>query len=163
MLSSGAFNALLKTLEEPPAHAVFILATTEAHRIPATITSRCQRFDFRRISQTAMVERLREIAVTEGIDIDDSALLEIARQSDGALRDAISLIDQCHTGIDGHIDRQAVRNLIGVVDLSFIGNLVAAAKMLIPRAFCNRSKLSFEKAKTRCDSQRISFSIIAIS
>ncbi len=128
MLSSGAFNALLKTLEEPPAHAVFILATTEAHRIPATITSRCQRFDFRRISQTAMVERLREIAVTEGIDIDDSALLEIARQSDGALRDAISLIDQCHTGIDGHIDRQAVRNLIGVVDLSFIGNLVAAVQ-----------------------------------
>ncbi|HHX36405.1 MAG TPA: DNA polymerase III subunit gamma/tau, partial [Clostridiaceae bacterium] len=130
MLSGGAFNALLKTLEEPPAHAVFILATTEVHRIPATITSRCQRFDFRRISAAAMDERLQKIADSENIDIDTSAIAEIIRQSDGALRDAISLIDQCHTGIVGHIDRQAVRNLIGVVDLSFIGSLVASLQQL---------------------------------
>lgn len=126
MLSIGAFNALLKTLEEPPAHAIFILATTEAHRIPATITSRCQRFDFRRISIHSIVERLRLIATQEDIAIDDGGLSEIAIQADGALRDALSLLDQSQMAIEGVITRAAVRDLIGVVDISFIGDLVLA-------------------------------------
>ena len=94
MLTTGAFNALLKTLEEPPPHAIFILATTELHEIPATITSRCQRFDFRRIPLVAMVERLRLIAEKEGYSVPDEALLAIADEGRGALRDAITLLEQ---------------------------------------------------------------------
>ena len=95
MLSSGAFNALLKTLEEPPSHVVFILATTEPHKLPATILSRCQRFDFRRITAESIVGRLEKIAADTGIDVSADAAFLIARLSDGALRDAISLLDQC--------------------------------------------------------------------
>jgi len=94
MLTTGAFNALLKTLEEPPPHAIFILATTELHEIPATITSRCQRFDFRRVPIEAMVERLRFIAEQEGYSVPDEGLLAIAREARGALRDAITLMEQ---------------------------------------------------------------------
>lgn len=94
MLSPGAFNALLKTLEEPPAHALFILATTDPQRLPATILSRCQRYDFHRIGEAEIVSRLRQIAVTESISIDDDAIRRIAILADGALRDAISLLDQ---------------------------------------------------------------------
>ena len=94
MLTTGAFNALLKTLEEPPPHAIFILATTELHEIPATITSRCQRFDFRRIPIEAMVERLRFIAGEEGYSLPEEGLLAIAREARGALRDAITLLEQ---------------------------------------------------------------------
>ena len=94
MLTPGAFNALLKTLEEPPPHAIFILATTELHDIPATIASRCQRFDFRRIAIEAMVERLRFIAGEEGFAVPDEGLLAIAREARGALRDAITLLEQ---------------------------------------------------------------------
>ena len=94
MLTTGAFNALLKTLEEPPPHAIFILATTELHEIPATIISRCQRFDFRRVSIEAMVERLRFIAEQEGYSVPDEGLLAIAREGRGALRDAITLLEQ---------------------------------------------------------------------
>ncbi|MCZ8514601.1 DNA polymerase III subunit gamma/tau [Paenibacillus filicis] len=94
MLTTEAFNALLKTLEEPPAHVMFILATTEPHRLPATIISRCQRFDFRRVALEEQVERLREVCKEEGIDGDDDALAFIARLSDGGMRDALSLLDQ---------------------------------------------------------------------
>ena len=94
MLTTGAFNALLKTLEEPPPHAIFILATTELHEIPATITSRCQRFDFRRVPIEAMVARLRFIAEQEGFSVPDEGLLAIAREARGALRDAITLLEQ---------------------------------------------------------------------
>ncbi len=94
MLTTGAFNALLKTLEEPPPHAIFILATTELHEIPATITSRCQRFDFRRVPIEAMVARLRFIAGEEGYSFPDEGLLAIAREARGALRDAITLLEQ---------------------------------------------------------------------
>ncbi len=94
MLTTGAFNALLKTLEEPPPHAIFILATTELHEIPATITSRCQRFDFRRVPIDAMVARLRFIAEQEGYSFPDEGLLAIAREARGALRDAITLLEQ---------------------------------------------------------------------
>ncbi len=94
MLTTGAFNALLKTLEEPPPHAIFILATTELHDIPPTISSRCQRFDFHRVSIEAMVERLRFIAEQEGYSFPDEGLLAIAREGRGALRDAITLLEQ---------------------------------------------------------------------
>ncbi|NBD27031.1 DNA polymerase III subunit gamma/tau [Paenibacillus glycinis] len=94
MLTSEAFNALLKTLEEPPAHVIFILATTEPHKLPATIISRCQRFDFRQVSLPEQTERLRQICAEEGISADEDALAYIARLSDGGMRDAISLLEQ---------------------------------------------------------------------
>jgi len=94
MLSPAAFNALLKTLEEPPAHAIFVLATTEVHKIPATVLSRCQRHEFRRIPVNVMVRLLREVADTEGVQVQAEALTLIARQATGSLRDAISLLDQ---------------------------------------------------------------------
>lgn len=95
MLSPGAFNALLKTLEEPPAHVIFILATTEVHKLPATILSRCQRFDFKRIQSETMAVRLNEVAKAENIDLQSDAATLIARISDGALRDGLSILDQC--------------------------------------------------------------------
>ena len=95
MLSQGAFNALLKTLEEPPAHVIFILATTEVHKLPATVLSRCQRFDFKRISPENISDRLKVIAVGEGFSITDDAAALIARLADGGMRDAVSLLDRC--------------------------------------------------------------------
>lgn len=95
MLSTGAFNALLKTLEEPPAHVIFILATTEVHKLPATILSRCQRFDFKRIQPETMAVRLKEVAGLEGLELDGDAAVLIARIADGALRDGLSILDQC--------------------------------------------------------------------
>ncbi len=95
MLSAGAFNALLKTLEEPPAHVIFILATTEVHKLPATILSRCQRFDFKRIQPETMAKRLNQVSELEGINLDDDAAVLIARIADGALRDGLSILDQC--------------------------------------------------------------------
>src|ERR671936_1611329 len=94
MLSASAFNALLKTLEEPPPHTSFILATTEVHKVPATVASRCQRFDFRRVPLKAMVARLEYICGKEGIEAEPAALEMVARQATGSLRDALSLLDQ---------------------------------------------------------------------
>ncbi|PPJ98536.1 DNA polymerase III, subunit gamma and tau, partial [Staphylococcus aureus] len=94
MLTTGAFNALLKTLEEPPAHAVFILATTEPHKIPATIISRCQRFDFKAISVNDIAEHLAYVCRTEGIKYDEGALNFIATTAEGGMRDALSILDQ---------------------------------------------------------------------
>jgi DNA polymerase III subunit gamma/tau len=95
MLSTGAFNALLKTLEEPPAHVIFILATTEVHKLPATILSRCQRFDFKRIQPETMAVRLQQVAGLEGMELAPDAATLIARIADGALRDGLSILDQC--------------------------------------------------------------------
>ncbi len=100
MLTTGAFNALLKTLEEPPEHVIFILATTEPHKIPSTILSRCQRFDFRKISDADIVDRLRYICEKEQVKIQDNALFEIANLSDGGMRDSISLLDQVISYVD---------------------------------------------------------------
>ena len=94
MLSMGAFNALLKTLEEPPGHVIFILATTEPHKMPATIISRCQRFEFRKISVNDIVERLSTVVTNEGTQVEDEALQIVARAAEGGMRDALSLIDQ---------------------------------------------------------------------
>lgn len=95
MLSIGAFNALLKTLEEPPEYVIFILATTEAHKIPVTIMSRCQRYDFRRISVEVITDRLKELTAAENVKAEEKALRYIAKMADGAFRDALSLLDQC--------------------------------------------------------------------
>ncbi|MGI6326644.1 MAG: DNA polymerase III subunit gamma/tau [Saccharofermentanales bacterium] len=120
MLSTGAFNALLKTLEEPPSHAVFILATTEPHRIPATILSRCQRYEFRRIPIDSLIGRLAEIAAKDDLDVDQEALRTIAILADGALRDAISLLDQANSSFPGKIGRDQVLDLTGVVQDEFL-------------------------------------------
>jgi DNA polymerase-3 subunit gamma/tau len=117
MLSTGAFNALLKTLEEPPGYVIFILATTEANKIPITVLSRCQRYDFHRIDGTTITARLREMADAEGIDVEDKALRYVAKKGDGSLRDAISLFDQCiafHYGEQLTYDR--VLDVLGAVD-----------------------------------------------
>lgn len=126
MLSQGAFNALLKTLEEPPAHAIFILATTEPQRLPATIISRCQRYEFRRIPSGKIIERLSIIAEKEKIDISAEGLAAIARIADGALRDAISLLDQCSAGLSDHIEKDDVLRLSGMVQDEFIADFTEA-------------------------------------
>lgn len=117
MLSTGAFNALLKTLEEPPSYVIFILATTEAHKIPITILSRCQRYDFKRISIDTIADRLREIADREKAQVDDKALRYIARTADGSMRDALSLLDRClafYLGQELTYDRAL--DVLGAVD-----------------------------------------------
>ena len=126
MLSIGAFNALLKTLEEPPAHVVFILATTELHKMPATILSRCQRFEFKRISPDDSAQRLCYIAREEGADLDDEAALLIARLADGALRDALSILDQC-IGVSNHVTTEVVCSTVGIVGREHLYQLVDAA------------------------------------
>ncbi len=113
MLSTGAFNALLKTLEEPPKHAVFILATTEPQRLPATILSRCQRFDFHRISTEVIIERLMVVLGGIGRSASDEALNEIARAAEGAMRDALSLLDVCLSYTDGEVSGQLARDVLG--------------------------------------------------
>ncbi len=113
MLSTGAFNALLKTLEEPPPHVLFILATTEIHKVPQTILSRCQRFDFRRINPRDIAARLCEVAAAEGIQVTDGAAQLIARLADGAMRDALSMLDRASGG--GPIDEAAVTDSLGVL------------------------------------------------
>ena len=113
MLSVGAFNALLKTLEEPPAHVIFILATTEVHKLPATILSRCQRFDFKRIQPETMAVRLKEVAGFEGLSLDDDAAVLIARIADGALRDGLSILDQC-AGREKSITADLVSQVAGL-------------------------------------------------
>lgn len=120
MLSTGAFNALLKTLEEPPEHVMFILATTEPHKLPATILSRCQRFDFRRISQDSIVGRLDKIASAGGITLSPDAARLIARMSDGAMRDAISLLDQCISLGNESISYDDVLSVAGIVNDTFM-------------------------------------------
>ena len=117
MLSTGAFNALLKTLEEPPAYVIFILATTEVHKIPITVLSRCQRYDFRRIEGETIVERLSEMALGEDIDVTDQALRYIARKGDGSMRDSISLFDQCIAFFyDEQLTYEKVLDVLGAVD-----------------------------------------------
>lgn len=127
MLSIGAFNALLKTLEEPPPHVVFILATTEVHKLPATILSRCQRFDFHRIPPEDIANRLKFVAEQEGASIDTDAAILIARIADGALRDALSLLDQC-MGRNKSITQDVVSETAGLASNEHLFNLVEAIR-----------------------------------
>ena len=114
MLSISAFNALLKIIEEPPEHLLFILATTELHKVPATILSRCQRFSFRRISQEDIAARLQFVAYQESIDLDDSAARVLARMADGGMRDALSLLDQCASATAGELTAERVYECLGI-------------------------------------------------
>lgn len=126
MLTTEAFNALLKTLEEPPAHVVFILATTEPHKIPATIHSRCQRYDFRRISVKEIEDRLADIAAKSHLPIASDALRLIAVQADGGMRDALSILDQCTALSEGEVDAEAVRKLLGMIGHEWMWKLTDA-------------------------------------
>ena len=120
MLSTGAFNALLKTLEDPPSHVIFILATTEPHKIPATVLSRCQRFDFKRISTGEILDRISMIARQEGINIDNDGLRFISGIADGSMRDALSILDRCIAFGGNHIKYDDIVKILGVVDKTFL-------------------------------------------
>jgi DNA polymerase-3 subunit gamma/tau len=152
MLSTSAFNALLKTLEEPPAHAVFVLVTTEPHRIPPTVLSRCQRFDFRRVSFAEITARLRTIAREEGIAIDDAALAQIARNADGSVRDAESILDQLGAYAGGPIDRDLVTSVLGLVDDE---TAAAFADAVIARDVATTLRLAQEAADAGKDVRQL--------
>lgn len=125
MLSTGAFNALLKTLEEPPSYVIFILATTEAHKIPVTILSRCQRYDFRRISIDTIAGRLRELMDKEGVQAEEKALRYVAKAADGSMRDALSLLDQCIAFYLGQeLTYDKVLEVLGTVDTEVFSRLL---------------------------------------
>lgn len=157
MISSGAFNALLKTLEEPPAHAVFLFATTEPHRIPATVLSRCQRFDFRRISPDAISGRLRYICDQEKINAEDDALKLIASLSDGAMRDAISVLDQAASAADGKlITAESIEEITGTVDTSFLAKMT---KVLLQGRFDELLILTQQLAESGRDIIRFSLDL----
>jgi len=126
MLSTNAFNALLKTLEEPPEHVKFIFATTEPHKLPITILSRCQRFDFKRVPVARIIERLREIAGKEQVTISDSALGLIARKGDGSMRDSLTAFDQVLAFCDSSVSDEDVATLIGAVDPRLLADISAA-------------------------------------
>lgn len=122
MLSTAAFNALLKIMEEPPSHVIFILATTEIHKVPATILSRCQRYDFTRIRPQDIAARVQFVAQNEGITLTDDAAGLIARLADGAMRDALSILDTC-AGVSMEVDEPLVRRMAGVTDKSYLFSL----------------------------------------
>ena len=124
MLSLSAFNALLKIIEEPPEHLLFILATTELHKVPATILSRCQRFSFRRISQEDIAARLQYVSYQENIDLDDSAARVLARLADGGMRDGLSLLDQVASATTGELTAESVYNCLGIAGEQKCGELM---------------------------------------
>ncbi|MBA5871182.1 MAG: DNA polymerase III subunit gamma/tau, partial [Nitrospira sp. CR2.1] len=126
MLSNSAFNALLKTLEEPPAHVVFIFATTEIHKIPATILSRCQHYNFRRISKAEIVRRLRHVADQDGLAIEDRSLLALSRASEGSMRDGLSLLDQVIAFGGKTIRHHDLETLLGAVPQERVRALIEA-------------------------------------
>lgn len=156
MLSIGAFNALLKTLEEPPPHVKFILATTEVHKLPATILSRCQRFDFHRITPENIKSRLMYVAENENISIDDDAALLIARIADGAMRDALSILDRC-SGISDHVTAEVVSNAAGLAGKDYLFDLVENIGMNNPSEVLSLiSKLHNDS----CDMERLCTELI---
>ena len=126
MLSTGAFNALLKTLEEPPAHVKFILATTEPQKLPATILSRCQRFDFKKISNEDISKRLKYVCDESRIEITKEALNIISVLAEGAMRDALSILERCLQEGNEKIDEDLVKDLVGIPKLNFISKILEA-------------------------------------
>ncbi|MDY0235913.1 MAG: DNA polymerase III subunit gamma/tau [Gudongella sp.] len=128
MLTNEAFNALLKTLEEPPKHLIFILATTEPQRLPQTILSRCQRFDFKRLTAKDMIQGMKSITDSIGIEVEDKVFSLIAKNSDGAMRDALSLLDQCIAFNDKNLNYEDAIKILGIANIDFIFKLVDAIK-----------------------------------
>lgn len=151
MLSIGAFNALLKTLEEPPGHVMFILATTEVHKLPVTILSRCQRFDFRRVDVKDMLRRMNCIAETEGFTLDEDAAVLIARLADGGMRDALSTLDQC-ISVDSHVTTDIVCSVAGIAGKDHLFSLAQSIAE-------NNSAAAVEKLSelyaASCDMERL--------
>lgn len=126
MLSTGAFNALLKTLEEPPEHVKFILATTEPQKLPATILSRCQRFDYKRISNEDIVKRLEIVCRESEIEVSKGALMIIASLSEGAMRDALSILERCIQDGENKIDEEKIKDLVGIPKVTFVNGIIQA-------------------------------------
>jgi len=126
MLSTGAFNALLKTLEEPPAHVVFVLATTDVHKVPETIVSRCQRFDFRRLTQQQIVDQLGRVAGAEGMRLSEPALALVARSAEGGMRDALSMLDRVRAACGDAPTEAEVAEAVGVVDAAAVARIAGA-------------------------------------
>ncbi len=151
MLSIGAFNALLKTLEEPPAHVKFILATTEVHKLPVTIVSRCQRFDFSRVSPEAMKDRMEYIAEREDLILDEDAVSLISRISDGGMRDALSLLDQC-IGHDRHVTSEIVCRVAGMTGKDHLFSLAGA---VAKKSSADALSLISDLHAASCDMERL--------
>ena len=151
MLSTSAFNALLKIMEEPPAHVKFILATTEVHKVPATIISRCQRFDFRRLQVSDTVERLMYIAGKENISLDENAAALIAKLSDGGMRDALSLLDQC-VAYSSAVDIETVSSAAGIAGRDYLFDLLECVRDNNPTAAIGIVDKLYEMSK---DMQRL--------
>ena len=151
MLSTGAFNALLKILEEPPEHVIFILATTEVHKLPATILSRCQRFDFKRITPEDICARLQYVAEHENIVLDEDAAALIAKVADGALRDALSLLDRC-CAVDEHITSEVVTKSAGLAGRDYLMRL---SECIIKKDCASALGIINELHMNSCDMERL--------
>lgn len=151
MLSTGAFNALLKILEEPPEHVIFILATTEVHKLPATILSRCQRFDFKRISPEDICARLQYVAEHENIVLDEDAAALIAKVADGALRDALSLLDRC-CAVDEHITNEVVTKSAGLAGRDYLMRL---SECIVKKDCASALGIINELHMNSCDMERL--------
>ncbi len=145
MLSNSAFNALLKTIEEPPPHVVFILATTEVHKVPATIASRCQRFKFRPVGPEPLAEYLAGIAKKEKVAVEPEALDLLARAAEGSLRDAISLLDQCRSAGEGKVTVESVREMFGFVPQDLLIGVASALLARDPKALAGWLKKIYEE------------------
>ena len=159
MMSTGAFNALLKTLEEPPAHVVFILATTEPHKILPTIISRCQRFDFMKLSLTEIVNRMKSVVEQENYICDDEALEMIAKLADGGMRDALSILEQCLAYNDQHLTVQDVNHIYGIVSLE---NKIDFIKVLLSKDM-KKSLFILDEMKTNgIDIKRLTLDLVDI-
>lgn len=157
MLTTQAFNALLKTLEEPPAHVVFILATTEVHKLPATILSRCQRFDFHRIEPDTISAQLKKVAASEGFNLEDNAALKIAALADGGMRDALSILDQC-SSVGGDVTLQVIEDVCGVAGEAEIAALLEAISRLDT---ANALQIVDQLYRNSTDMKRLVFELIS--
>lgn len=147
MLTTEAFNALLKTLEEPPESVIFVLATTELQKIPATILSRCQKYNFRRLTQDQIIIRLQEVAHSNAIEIEPAALALIARRANGGMRDALGMLDQIHSYQEGHISRDDVLEILGLVDDLFVAMIMDDIIAHDTAAIINRLNASLNQGK----------------
>ena len=159
MMSTGAFNALLKTIEEPPEHVIFILATTEPHKVLPTIISRCQRFDFTKVSKEEIVERIKFILDKENINCDEEVIETIAQLSDGGLRDALSILDQCIAYAQNNIKIKHINEIYGITTIQ-------EKLTLFDYIFNKNAKLLLEKVNQLCekgiDIKRLTFDLIEI-
>lgn len=159
MMSPGAFNALLKTLEEPPAHVIFILATTEPHKILPTIISRCQRFDFTRLTDQEMVARMKYVLEEEKKSYDEGALELIARLANGGMRDALSILEQCLAYNDDHLSIEDIHKIYGIVSMSDKVNLI---KVLLSKNMSESLKILDHMDKNGIDIKRLTFDLVDI-